>query len=149
MYNANRSGNRFGNGRDFHRQSFGRRDPSDRPMFRTTCSKCGNDCEVPFRPTDERPVYCSKCFEHNRGTDSRRFEERDTRGNSDGQLKKQFETLNWKLDKILKIISPDTASTVIVTGKKPEHLEVRNPEPTGSRAKKSTKKTKKEKISVE
>ena len=120
MQNFNRGGSRFGGGRNFKRPEFGRRDFSDRPMHRATCSKCGADCELPFKPTGERPVYCSKCFEHSRNSDSGRFEERNTNrnynnyenknenagGNSDSQLKKQFETLNWKLDKILKIISP-------------------------------------------
>ncbi|MFA6800342.1 MAG: CxxC-x17-CxxC domain-containing protein, partial [Candidatus Methanomethylophilaceae archaeon] len=27
-------------------------------MFDTTCSDCGKECQVPFKPTDGRPVYC-------------------------------------------------------------------------------------------
>ncbi len=143
MYNFNRGNKRFGGGRNF----------SDREMHRTTCSKCGNDCEVPFRPTGERPVYCSKCFENNRSSDSRRFDERNTRGrfnnysenrndkgssNIEGQFKKQFETLNWKLDKILKILNPAVAPQVIQTEKIEKKGEVVKP-------KKSTKSSKKEK----
>lgn len=45
-------------------RSFGAK-PAGRPfMHKATCSKCGNQCEVPFKPTGERPVFCSNCFEH-------------------------------------------------------------------------------------
>ena len=26
------------------------------------CDKCGKECEVPFKPTSSKPVYCSDCF---------------------------------------------------------------------------------------
>ncbi len=29
---------------------------------RTTCSACGKETTVPFRPTQGRPVYCRECF---------------------------------------------------------------------------------------
>ena len=32
-------------------------------MFSATCSQCGKDCQVPFRPSGEKPVYCSDCYE--------------------------------------------------------------------------------------
>ena len=56
---------------------FGDRRP-DRPttMFQATCSECGKACEVPFKPTGERPVLCSDCFakkrnaEHGQGRSS-------------------------------------------------------------------------------
>ncbi len=32
-------------------------------MFTTTCARCGNEARVPFQPSNDRPVYCSKCFE--------------------------------------------------------------------------------------
>lgn len=38
--------------------SFGGR----REMFAATCAQCGQQCEVPFRPRGDRPVYCSACF---------------------------------------------------------------------------------------
>jgi len=34
----------------------------EREMFQTTCSGCGNTCEVPFRPSGGRPVFCNSCF---------------------------------------------------------------------------------------
>ncbi len=28
----------------------------------TTCSKCGAETTVPFKPTEGRPVYCRDCY---------------------------------------------------------------------------------------
>ena len=39
--------------------------PSEEPqrdMFKIKCSECGKDAEVPFKPTEGRPVYCRDCF---------------------------------------------------------------------------------------
>ncbi|NMA24465.1 MAG: zinc-binding protein, partial [Clostridiales bacterium] len=33
-----------------------------RELFAATCASCGNEARVPFRPRDDRPVYCSDCF---------------------------------------------------------------------------------------
>jgi CxxC-x17-CxxC domain-containing protein len=33
-----------------------------REMFSATCSNCGREALVPFRPTGTKPVYCSDCF---------------------------------------------------------------------------------------
>ncbi len=29
----------------------------------TTCSACGKETTVPFRPTQGRPVFCKECFQ--------------------------------------------------------------------------------------
>jgi CxxC-x17-CxxC domain-containing protein len=29
---------------------------------RTTCSQCGKETTVPFKPTQGRPVFCRECF---------------------------------------------------------------------------------------
>ena len=42
-------------------------DRGPREMFPATCSKCGKETEVPFRPTNGKPVYCSDCFRSARG----------------------------------------------------------------------------------
>jgi CxxC-x17-CxxC domain-containing protein len=34
---------------------------------RTTCSNCGKETTVPFKPTQGRPVYCRECFQGKRG----------------------------------------------------------------------------------
>jgi CxxC-x17-CxxC domain-containing protein len=33
-----------------------------RPLCKAVCADCHKDCEVPFRPSGERPVYCKECF---------------------------------------------------------------------------------------
>lgn len=42
-------------------------DRGPREMFTATCSSCGKDAQVPFRPTSGKPVYCSDCFRSQRG----------------------------------------------------------------------------------
>jgi len=37
-----------------------------RSETRTTCSQCGKETTVPFRPTQGRPVYCRECFQQRR-----------------------------------------------------------------------------------
>lgn len=32
------------------------------PVYRTVCSECGVECEVPFQPHADKPVYCGKCW---------------------------------------------------------------------------------------
>jgi CxxC-x17-CxxC domain-containing protein len=34
-----------------------------RPETRTTCSQCGAETTVPFKPTQGRPVLCRQCFQ--------------------------------------------------------------------------------------
>lgn len=45
----------------------GYRDRGPREMFEATCSNCGREAQVPFRPTSGKPVYCSDCFRSMRG----------------------------------------------------------------------------------
>ena len=33
-----------------------------REMVSATCSSCGREAQVPFRPSGAKPVYCSDCF---------------------------------------------------------------------------------------
>ncbi len=35
----------------------------DRDMYSAVCDKCGKDCKVPFKPSSDKPIYCSDCFE--------------------------------------------------------------------------------------
>ncbi len=35
---------------------------SSREYFAATCARCGAEAKVPFRPHEDRPVYCSECF---------------------------------------------------------------------------------------
>jgi len=71
----NRSGrgkNNDSRGRDFDRRDSGNRrfgggDRERAQMHEAVCSDCGKKCEVPFRPTGDKPVYCSECFSNHRG----------------------------------------------------------------------------------
>jgi CxxC-x17-CxxC domain-containing protein len=38
-----------------------------RELFSTTCASCGGEARVPFQPRGDKPVYCSDCFEVQRG----------------------------------------------------------------------------------
>lgn len=52
------------------RRSFGGRDRGDRErpeMHEAICSDCGKRCEVPFKPTGDKPIYCSQCFTNHGG----------------------------------------------------------------------------------
>ncbi|MDP7179996.1 MAG: DNA-directed RNA polymerase [Candidatus Woesearchaeota archaeon] len=37
-----------------------------REMHKANCSECGQDCEVPFKPTEGKPVYCRECYRKRR-----------------------------------------------------------------------------------
>ena len=39
----------------------------DRQMFPAVCAECGIDTQVPFEPREDRPVYCSSCYNKNKG----------------------------------------------------------------------------------
>ncbi len=45
------------------RRSFG---SGPREMHKATCADCGNECEVPFKPAEGRPVYCQDCYKKHR-----------------------------------------------------------------------------------
>jgi CxxC-x17-CxxC domain-containing protein len=38
-----------------------------REMFSATCSSCGQEAQVPFQPSGDKPVYCSTCFQQRGG----------------------------------------------------------------------------------
>jgi CxxC-x17-CxxC domain-containing protein len=65
-------------------------------MFSAVCDKCGKSCEVPFKPSGGKPIFCSDCFGQNRGSGSQ----------ASGPSKEQFDLINSKLDKILKALNP-------------------------------------------
>ncbi len=46
-------------------------DRGPREMFSATCSSCGREAQVPFRPTGSKPVYCSDCFSSQRASSNR------------------------------------------------------------------------------
>ena len=54
------SGGGYGGGGSYGGGGGGGRGP--REMHAATCAQCGKETEVPFRPSGDRPVYCSDCF---------------------------------------------------------------------------------------
>lgn len=69
-------------------------------MHDVVCAKCGKDCQVPFKPTSDKPVFCNDCFK----SESPRSE----RGSGAGITPEQFKQLNTKLDRILEILESIT-----------------------------------------
>jgi CxxC-x17-CxxC domain-containing protein len=47
------------NGGGYSRQGFR---SQTREMHDATCATCGKSTQVPFRPSGDRPVYCSDCY---------------------------------------------------------------------------------------
>ena len=45
----------------------GRFDRGPREMHKVTCADCKKECEVPFKPSGDRPVYCRECFSKRKG----------------------------------------------------------------------------------
>ena len=37
-----------------------------REMHKATCADCKKECEVPFKPSGDRPIYCKECFSKRR-----------------------------------------------------------------------------------
>jgi len=61
---GNGGGNRrFGGNRDFNR--------GPREMHKATCAECKQECEVPFKPTEGKPVYCKDCYAKKRDSEDR------------------------------------------------------------------------------
>ncbi|MBS3150369.1 DNA-directed RNA polymerase [Candidatus Woesearchaeota archaeon] len=48
-----------GYGSNYGSRDFG---SEQREMHKAVCSECGNECEVPFKPTEGKPVYCKSCY---------------------------------------------------------------------------------------
>ena len=42
------------------------KDQFGREMHKVTCSECGKETEVPFKPDGERPIYCRDCFQNHK-----------------------------------------------------------------------------------
>ena len=73
-------------GRSSRRGSrYGDRDRKPVERTKVTCSDCGKKCEVPFKPTSSKPVYCDDCFKKS--------------GKSN-----DLEVINQKLDKIMEAL---------------------------------------------
>ena len=50
----NNQRNKFGSRNNFNN--------GPREMHKAICAKCKKECEVPFKPTEGRDVFCKDCF---------------------------------------------------------------------------------------
>ena len=39
---------------------------NEREMFDAVCAECGAPTKIPFQPRNDRPVYCSNCFQNHK-----------------------------------------------------------------------------------
>jgi len=130
MNHFNRNSKNRGKRRDFDKRgSFGAGRDRERPeMHEATCSACGKRCEVPFRPTGQKPVYCNDCF---RGDERRGggFEKpsykrdsfRDKREGGFG--KEEFNKLICRLDTIIDILMDKEGTRKNSKEAKKKHFE--------------------------
>jgi len=59
------------------------RDERKPEMHTVTCGDCGDECQIPFEPKFNRPIYCSECFKKNKPQESRDRYSRDERPSRD------------------------------------------------------------------
>jgi CxxC-x17-CxxC domain-containing protein len=120
-----KKGNKFGGGNrsggNFGKSDFGR----PKQMFTAVCANCGKPCEVPFRPTGDRPVYCRDCFGSTKFAPPRGGDNRDARRGPGhissftprvdaprlpvmdsriDEIRKRIDAIDSKLDRILQVI---------------------------------------------
>jgi len=100
---SGRSESGFGDRRGFrdrNSRGFGERRAFQRTEV--TCDKCGKQCDVPFKPTSGKPIFCRECFGSAGGRSNAGSSPMSSSGS--GISQEQFSELNTKLDKILKIL---------------------------------------------
>ncbi len=125
-FNRGRGGRRdsgFNGGRRDSRRGAGgfgggRRDGGRPDMHSAVCDECNQDCEVPFRPTGNKPIFCSRCFEKQGGGNKpnrfgggrdRKPSFNDSKPNQDNkEILKGIKTLNYKLDELIKALNQET-----------------------------------------
>lgn len=134
-------------------RSPGKFNSEDRQMYDAVCANCGNDCRVPFRPTQGRQVLCSRCFEKNdtHGSDRKPFDRQDNRPapTSPTNYHAQFEALNAKMDRILTFLTPTPMGEALLDSVIDENTIKEIDEKIQTENKKLiAKKPKKEKVSV-
>lgn len=78
------------NKRNFKDKRSSRRDNKKPEFTKVICDSCNQECEVPFKPTSSKPIYCRDCFE------------KPNKGNNNSN--KDFDIINKKLDKIMKAL---------------------------------------------
>lgn len=116
---------RFGD-RDSGRQMF-----DEKRLYEAVCDTCGNNCEVPFRPTGEKPIYCRQCFVKPEG----RTQTFSTQKPSE-DYKDHFRMINKKLDTLLALLSPAVPAKMAFDE---PMIEIKQSEKKVKKTKKTTK----------
>ena len=105
---------------------------SDRRMYPAVCDKCGRECQVPFSPDGSKPVYCSNCFEKNRGGGQRRdsfgggrnFDNKGA-GQSQNLNGEVLASINSKLAQILELMRKNEKPRQKIETKKRKKTKVK------------------------
>ena len=92
-------------GRSSRGRDSGRRD-NDIEMTKVICASCNQECEIPFKPKTDKPVYCRDCYskEGNGGRSNGRSSRSFNGGSNSGISEKDLDQINEKLNKILKAL---------------------------------------------
>ena len=138
---------RGGRGEDkpvFYGKSRGGDRSTDREqrMFKAICSDCKKSCDVPFKPSSDKPVFCRDCFSAKRDRETKEYKAGLAGGESkkfgqdkplshvapmslpkvDESMKKQLAEMGARLDKLTSLVEAmievkgkDTSSTVHIT----------------------------------
>ena len=105
-------------------------DNRDRQMFQATCSNCGKPCEVPFKPTGDKPVFCNDCFNKKRDQSDTRMSRSEFGGNGpkrdfsasrdprapykpaqdNNNISKQLSDISAKLDRLISALDKKNAT---------------------------------------
>ena len=64
----------------------------ERTFTRVVCAECNKECEIPFKPSGDRPVYCKECF-------SKRRQDRPFNANRDNRPKERDFPREHRFDK--------------------------------------------------
>ncbi len=122
-------------------RNFSRSD--DRRMYTAVCDKCGKTAEVPFKPSGDKPVYCSECFQKENRRDDRRGRDRRGGRDNDGgmlkQLSEQIKSVSNKMDRMISLLETGAEK------KEPAKKESAKKSETKKPAKKAVKKAAKKK----
>lgn len=137
----------------FDRRDGGRPQFGEKRMFQAECAQCGKSCEVPFRPTGEKPVYCRDCFGGNNSAHAHApSSSTPSQGPSNGE---QLRAINAKLDQILKALGATTPEKVAAPAPKAVAPVAKKAEapavveaPKAVKADKAEKADKKKKVAV-
>jgi CxxC-x17-CxxC domain-containing protein len=71
-------------------------------MHKAICAECNITCEIPFKPSGTKAIFCKNCFRREDAAPARAYGRPQT---SELGNKEQFAKLNSKLDKILKALN--------------------------------------------